>query len=1525
MSTELAEWFVLDKALPADTVILNSDFMNQTYMDSVVLSNPPLPNQPSTTVSKQAMERVFFDSGAQMSCISPCIAARFTCVDRRQVDVDIIQMGNVVAKCNEVVQLMFNLFDSKLQGQQHVEWFLLWDNPYGIILGSEFCKQFTTWQTLLAPYTADNIKLATGSHTSKNKLSNPWDISDSNSVDAVNKRKRQHRSLHPITGRELRHRDAGSRPQLDGPSDHRQLPSPPIFPGLFTESARREAEALSCRRKEKRVLSIINRLPAEHRVAFDVAEIQMENMRDQVAMIDIILSEIVGLPEGLKMHCGASGIIRRSHLFLAKDNKPRQAGAMDMATNLPGHDAAMSFLARKAQRCAPNGSDWTWSSSDEEHYSKLLSSSQEPIASPEISPPSSLTLGAVIQFVKCVRQTDYNGMLGRLYSRLEDGRWQIRVLGKNQGQFVTAREENFVLHNEQRSFATAVDANFHEVGIDDGGMPIEDVESAPRPVHRQFGKQYSAALTLRINELLDKYKKLFDDDISEPCDFEEMDIVLKPNAILPNKARYYKNTPAMREEVRRQVEEQLAMGIIEKAQSPVVSNVLLVKRPHMPGRYRFVVDYQKINEATVPDQLMMPDIKTQHDRLANKCIFGAVDIRSYYRLINLKKECRYLTAFATDEGVYVYNRVAMGLRNACCHAQRELQTKLADDPILGIRGANIRNYFDDIAWGSSTEDEFMTVLQALLDFGVKHKLKYNLEKSCFGVDSITHVGFIANKDGIKIDPERTRDIVDLQEPKSTRKVQSILGVLNFVRNFIPNFSVKAKFLTDRLDKATIKRDAKKFVWTDADAASFRELKELVLTAPLLSVLDYSAPIHIRCDSSRFGCGAVLFQFDIHGRELPVCYASRKYTSAETRYSTFQQEMGAVVWALERFLEYTQGYKVIVETDHRNIAYVKRSAMPQLARWRMRLEAFDFDVHYRCGAQQEVADGLSRSAVDEAGVDDVAVCYGDVLPSKALSNASPLSTLLPLHVDAVEMAAPSILYDDRQSPLSVLWARSPQRVAVEPFSASDASEVDSDDDIDLQAQQHQHADDVLQSLDWTNAQDVKQEIMRAHNDMVGHGGVLVTLQRMLRRNVPNASRKIMLSAIDAFLSACPSCQKMRKRPADASINRRVIKGFPFEELSVDILKLPFPDAMGHLYVVTIVDNFSHWVSVYPCQNKSAVCAARALVHHMGVFGVPLRIRSDGGGEFVNDILLQLRQIMDCQHIIVHPYLHTANGIAERANRAILDKLRFMLFDRRIKNKTKVQWSDLLPFAQRIVNASFHSSIGTSPAQIIFGGNIDLDRCILSRRPAVSPTRPVSDYIAELSDSQYILMEAAELHQQQVHAKLIAKNQRENAGKPPRVFEPGELVLVKPLKDAKQSALGKLAPRLKGPLTVESIDGEDFLFAVNPVTRQRSRVLTKQCELWNPALLEGIEGAKIVAQTDGFEFAVDSIIGHGFINADDAQAVIQLPADHRRSIPAKNYAFSVKWSGYEQPSWLPFKVASALPMFRDYVSRFPGLRM
>jgi len=1196
--------------------------------------------------------------------------------------------------------------------------------------------------------------------------------------------------------------------------------------------------------------------------------------------------------------------------------------------------------------------------------------------------------GDYVEICGAVNRPEFNGQRARLYSKeATSGTWIIRVLGKNHGLW-RCNDTLFkrLAPSEQRkSVPSSANAGFDDVGVDLKGDPDIELKNI---VHRQFGSAYSANLTRRIEELRARFPHVFTTDVTEPCDFEPMKIHLIPNAVLPSKARFYRNTPKMREEVRRQIQEQLEWGAIRKCVTPYVSDVLLVKRPHMPGKFRFVVSYIKLNEATVKEQLIMPDPKSQHERLAGNCIFGALDFSSYYRQIRLHEDSQLLTGFASDEGTYCYTRVPMGITGACMYAQKVLQEALAADPVLGPLG--IKNYFDDLPFGAKTEDEFMFILEALLQFCAKWKLKVNPDKSILGVTSITHVGFVVSEKGVSIDPERNRDIRELTAPKSIKKVQSILGIFNYVRNFIPNFSDRARFLTDKLASVPVSSTAKKrpastleksnvvsglapiaaisakldysskkvekavpkFVWSDDDQKKFEELKQLVMDAPMLAQLDYGKAIYIRCDASRFGAGAVLFQYDERGFENVVCYASRKFLPAERNWSTFSQEASTVVWALERFAEYTQGYHTIVECDHRNISFVKKSAMPQLARWRLRLQDMDFSVRFLAGSANSTADGLSRQHVD-----DVEVELQQVIPECALLDAGPKQTEMFAVLSALELAGLNTDYADI-APVS-LRSHSAAAARAEPQaereqlaepdmaqlsesdSSSDADEL-SDDELPLrfgpdgeilnelgmpiEVPEHQPAHLAVPVLD------AEVEFNNVHNDLLGHAGTFVTLQRVLKNERAWATRKQMIVDVDNFIKACPSCQKMRKRSSRSFENRHTISGSPFAELSIDMLKLPKPDALGMQYVVVIVDSFSHWTSLVAVRNKSAFDAARALMHVIGNFGAPLRIRSDGGKEFVGGVLVGLTRLMGAANHVVLPYTPTANGIVERANRAVLERLREMIFSKRLVQHTQHQWSDLLPMVQRAINASVHSATGTSPARIMFGDNLDLDRCLLTRAPN-SRELDMNTYVDALTWNQRIIIEEADLHQSKLCERVMAKaraSQRVKVGdrfvdKPVKALQVGDWVLVQPQPNY---PLHKLAPRWLGPFQIEVCsDASDVVTVFDTLKTKRRQFLRRDLELFDVSRLADVEGLKRVAESDEFEFPVESIIGVALINEGGLGSnPVQLSRSFKRGSRKKSaFQFLVKWAGYEEPTWVEYKVASRLVQFPGYVVFFEGLRM
>jgi hypothetical protein len=99
------------------------------------------------------------------------------------------------------------------------------------------------------------------------------------------------------------------------------------------------------------------------------------------------------------------------------------------------------------------------------------------------------------------------------------------------------------------------------------------------------------------------------------------------------------------------------------------------------------------------------------------------------------------------------------------------------------------------------------------------------------------------------------------------------------------------------------------------------------------------------------------------------------------------------------------------------------------------------------------------------------------------------------------------------------------------------------------------------------------------------------------------------------------------------------------------------------------------------------------------------------------------------------------------------------------------------------------------------------------------------------------------------------------------------------------------------------------------------------LFDVSLLADHEGLTTVAETDGFEFPVESICGHALIETGGVGAApVQLPSTFRRGPrPKKQFQFLVKWTGFDEPSWVDYKTASRLVQFPGYVSFLPGLNM
>ena len=167
---------------------------------------------------------------------------------------------------------------------------------------------------------------------------------------------------------------------------------------------------------------------------------------------------------------------------------------------------------------------------------------------------------------------------------------------------------------------------------------------------------------------------------------------------------------------------------------------------------------------------------------------------------------------------------------------------------------------------------------------------------------------------MKLDEQNVEAIKRILSPEDKKGIERMLGIVNYLAKFVPNMSTITKPIRELL------RGDVEFQWGEAQEKAFQEVKDVLTKAPILAYYDVRKPAKVTCDASKCGLGAALLQDD-----KPVAFASRALTDAETRFAQIEKELLAVVFAFEKFNQYTCGRCVEVETDHKPlVSIIKKS-------------------------------------------------------------------------------------------------------------------------------------------------------------------------------------------------------------------------------------------------------------------------------------------------------------------------------------------------------------------------------------------------------------------------------------------------------------------------------------------------------------------------------------------------------------------------------------------------------------------------
>ena len=209
--------------------------------------------------------------------------------------------------------------------------------------------------------------------------------------------------------------------------------------------------------------------------------------------------------------------------------------------------------------------------------------------------------------------------------------------------------------------------------------------------------------------------------------------------------------------------------------------------------------------------------------------------------------------------------------------------------------------------------------------------------------------------------EKIRAVQFYPLPTTKKELMRFLGLVGYYRGFCRNFSEVVAPLTDLLKMRV------PFVWSPLCQQAFERIKSLLCEAPVLAAPRFDRPFVLQVDASHIGVGGVLLQANELGLEKPVCFFSKKFNSYQLNYSTIEKEALALVWALRNFEVYlgSGAVPVVVYTDHNPLLFLNSLQCPnqRLIRWSLFLQSHWLDIRHIKGAENVVADALSRVPQD----------------------------------------------------------------------------------------------------------------------------------------------------------------------------------------------------------------------------------------------------------------------------------------------------------------------------------------------------------------------------------------------------------------------------------------------------------------------------------------------------------------------------------------------------------------------------------
>ena len=320
-----------------------------------------------------------------------------------------------------------------------------------------------------------------------------------------------------------------------------------------------------------------------------------------------------------------------------------------------------------------------------------------------------------------------------------------------------------------------------------------------------------------VLDILKRFEKVFittttDGNATLPI---RHDIVLKDKTKIGRKIQYGRISQIEREEQKKFVKDLLDRNLVEEGDGSFIAPLILVKKKD--GTKRIVVDYRQLNDNTVRDNYPIPRIDDTIDRLHGMKVFSTLDATDGFWQILMEEVAKRYTGFMVDGVHYWWKVMPMGLKNAPITFQRAMHMVLKE-----LIGECCLVYMDDIIIYGKDEATHWANLATVLGRLSEYNIAIKPKKCRIGFSKTEYMGFIVGKDGVEMKQDRAEAIRGMKEPATKREIQRFLGMCNYYRKFIRNYSAKTYFMRQLLIDEKWRRNN---AWDDDCQKEFDNLKE----------------------------------------------------------------------------------------------------------------------------------------------------------------------------------------------------------------------------------------------------------------------------------------------------------------------------------------------------------------------------------------------------------------------------------------------------------------------------------------------------------------------------------------------------------------------------------------------------------------------------------------------------------------------------------------------------------------------------